>query len=213
MTEHILNALNWRYGVKKFDTTKNVSDELMATILEAGRLAPSSVGIEPWKFIVVKNPELRTKIRAAGYDQEKITDAPYLVVLAQRTDAENLTKELVARTAKAQGKTEEDLAGLAGMADGSIGLSWRTPEGLEKWLAAQTYIPLGMMLQTAAMLGVDAGPMEGFDAAAIDEILGLKEKNLHTVTMVSFGYRSADDEFATFPKTRREFEDVVEVIQ
>lgn len=213
MTEHILNALNWRYGVKKFDTTKPVQDEYIATILEAARLAPSCVGVEPWKFIVVKNPEVRAKIRAVGYDQEKITDSPYLVIIAQRTDAENLAKELVERTAKAQGKTQEELQGLFDMAQGSIGQEWRTPEGLQKWMAAQTYIPLGMMLQSAAMLGVDAGPMEGFDANAIDEILGFKEKNLHTVTMVAFGYRSEDDAFASLPKTRRAYEDVVEIVQ
>lgn len=213
MTEQILKALAWRYGTKKFDTSKSLSDEMIATILESARLAPSSVGIEPWKFIVVKNPELRQKISDAGYNQDKITNSPYLVVLAQRTDAENLADELVERTSKAQGKTKEELQGLYDMAQGSIGTSWRSADNLQGWLAAQTYIPLGFMLQTAAMLGVDAGPMEGFDAVKVDEILGLKEKNLHTVTIVAFGYRSDEDEFATFPKVRREFEDAIEIIQ
>ncbi|MBY0328702.1 nitroreductase family protein, partial [Patescibacteria group bacterium] len=120
MNESILNALTWRYAVKTFDSTKSVSDENMATILEAGRLAPSTIGLEPWKFIVVKNPELRTKLRAAGYDQTKITDAPYLVVIAHRTDADVLPQELIDRTMNATGATAEDLAGLKGMAEGSV---------------------------------------------------------------------------------------------
>ena len=90
----ILEALNWRYAVKTFDTNKKVSAEDLATILESARLAPSSIGIEPWKFLVVNNPELRAQLRAAGYDQTKITDASHLVVITARTDANNLPEEL-----------------------------------------------------------------------------------------------------------------------
>lgn len=212
MTEKILNALNWRYGVKKFDTSKKLSDEMIATIIESARLAPSSAGVEPWKFIIVKNPELRQKISEVGYGQDKITNSPYLVVIASRTDSKNLADEVVDRTSKIQGVSKEDLEPLKQMVIGSIGASWRSPEALQGWLDGQTYIPLGFMLQTAAMLGVDAGPMQGFDASKVDEILGLKEKNLHAVSMVAFGYRSEDDEYAKMPKVRREFEDVIEII-
>src|SRR4051812_16590220 len=107
MKEHILEALNWRYAVKTFDASKKVAEEDVQTILESGRLAPSSIGLEPWKFIVVKNDELRKKIRAVGYDQSKITDASHLVIVAHRTDGAALPGELIARTAQAQGKSVE----------------------------------------------------------------------------------------------------------
>lgn len=211
MTESILNALTWRYAVKTFDSTKQVPDEHMATILESARLAPSSVGLEPWKFFVVTNTELREKLRAAGYDQTKITDASYLVVITHRTDAQNLASELIDRTMKATGATEESLAGLKGMAEGAVAGHSQSAEVINGWLAAQTYIPLGIMLETAALLEVDACPMEGFDSIAVGEILGLKEKNLAVTTMVAFGYRG-EDTYAKLPKTRREYTDVIEVL-
>lgn len=209
MKETILSALNWRSATKVFDPTKKVSDDDMHTILESARLAPSVVGLEPWKFILVGTPEIRAKLRAVGYDQSKITDAAHLVVIAQRTDAENLTTELVERTAQAQGTTVDELTGLRDMAAGSI--ASHTAEGLKSWLAAQTYIPLGMMIETAALLGIDAGPMEGFDAAAVDEILGLPTQQLHVVTMIAFGYRG-EDSYGSLPKARRAYDDVVIVV-
>lgn len=201
-SEEITKALNWRYAVKTFDSAKKVSDADLQTILESGRLAPSTIGLEPWKFIVVNDPAVRAQLRAVGYDQTKITEASHLVVITYRTDAENLPTELVARTAKAQGKTVEDLAGLKQMADGAV-------QGTS--LKAQAYIPLGMMVETAALIGIDTGPMEGFDPAKVDEILGLKEKNLASTSMLAIGYRG-DDAYAALPKTRRAYDEVVEVI-
>jgi nitroreductase len=203
----ILEALKWRYAVKSFDSTKKVSDEDLATIVESARLAPSAFGIEAWKFIIVKNPEIRQQLRDAGYGQTKITDASDLIVIAARTDLDAISGELVARTAADQGKTVEDLAGLHEMVSGAVSAK------SHPWVAAQTYIPLGMMIETAALLGVDAGPMEGFDPAKVGEILGFEAKNLKAVTMIAFGYRAADDAYAALPKTRRAYSEVVEVIQ
>lgn len=205
-TQEIIEALHWRYAVKVFDPTKKITEENLRTILEVGRLAPSSSGVEPWNFIVVKNPELRQKLRAVSYDQPKVTDAVYIIVIAHRTDAENLPHELVQRTAKAQGREESELEGLKKMAEGSVNKP--NPDVLQGWLAAQTYIPLGMMIEAAALMGIDAGPMEGFQPDKVDELLDLKSKNLHATTMLALGHRG-DDKYAKLPKTRRAFEEVV----
>lgn len=211
MQEQIKKALSWRYAVKTFDPSKKVADSDLKTILESAHMAPSSFGIEAWKFLVVSNPEIRAKIRAVGYDQTKITDASHLIVVTRRTDVrENIARELVERTAKTQGKDISELKGLEDMVTGAI--SYKPGDAVDAWAQAQTYIPLGMMIETAALLGIDAGPMEGFSGAEIDEILGLKEKNLATVTMLALGYRG-DDEFADLPKTRREFDEVVEFVK
>lgn len=206
----IIEALKNRYATKVFDTNKKVSESDLQTILESARLAPSSFGIEAWKFLVVNNPEIRAQLRAAGYDQSKFTDASHLIVLARRTDSENISNELIERTAAAQGKTAEDLAGLKQMVDGSIAFKTGT-NTFDSWTAAQTYIALGIMVETAALMGIDSCPMEGFDAQKIDEILGLTDKKLATVTILALGYRG-DDAYATLPKTRRNFDEVVEVI-
>ncbi len=211
MNSKIIEALNWRYAAKVFDSNKRVSEEDFKTILESARLAPCSLGIEAWKFLVIENPEMRAKIRAVGYDQPKITDASHLVVIARRTDVrESITKELIERTAKQQGVEPSKLEGLEQMVKGVI--ASRSDVELDAWVRSQAYIPLGIMIETAALLGVDAGPMEGFMPPEVDKILGLEEKHLASTTMIAFGYRG-EDPAAKRPKVRRSFEEVVEVVK
>ncbi len=210
--EEIMSAMQFRYAAQSFDTTKTLSKEDEHTILESGRLAPSSFGIEAWKFIVVKNTALRTKMREASYGQPKVTDAPMLVVVARRTDVrENISQERILRTVKTLEQDAAAFDGLKQMIDGTI--ASKSDEQVDTWARAQTYLALGMMLETAALLGIDAGPMEGFDPKQIDSILGLKEKNLTATTLVAFGYRAADDGAAKRKKVRRDFADVVETME
>jgi nitroreductase len=206
----ILSALQKRYATLVFDTTKKVSDEDMHTILESARLAPSSFGLEPWKFIVVINAQVRTRIREAAYDQAKVTDSSHLVVIARRTNSEELVAELIERTAAAQGKSIEEFSNMLLRVQTSM--STRSEGAVrDGWIAAQTYIPLGIMVETASLLGIDNGPMEGFNSAQVDEILGLTEQNLISTTMLALGYRGEDPR-AALPKTRRSFDEVVAFI-
>lgn len=207
--QEIISALEKRYAVKTFDGSKKVNDEDLKTILESGRLAPSSFGLEAWKFIVVTNPEIREKMSAAGYGQTKITDASALIVLTYRTDSDKLATELIDRTAAAHSKTKEELVELQKMVEGTLG----SKQGNDKevWLKAQTYIALGVMIETAALLDIDTCPMEGFNPEQINTILGLKEKNLSAATILAIGYRG-DDAYATMPKVRRTYNEVVEII-
>lgn len=211
MKEAIMKSLLWRYAAQVFDPEKKLSDDTLRTILESGRLAPSSYGIEPWKFVVITHKELRAKLREAGFGQPKITDASHLVVIARRTDVrENIVRELIERTALASGKSATDLDGLKQMVDGVV--TARSDEALDSWAKAQTYIALGIMIETAALLGVDTGPMEGFVPDQVDDVLGLKAKHLTATTMLALGYRG-DDAAAGRPKARRHFDEVVEFIR
>lgn len=205
----IIDAMNWRYAGKVFDTTKPITEEELHTILEAGRLSPSAYGVESWQFIVVNNKELRTKLRAASYDQSKVTDASHLIVIATRTDPQTVVTELIARTAHIQGKTVEDLKGFSDMVHGSLTTLGDTSVD---WFIRQSYIPLGIMIETAALMGIDGGPMEGFDANQVNEILGLEEKNLHATTMLTLGHRG-DDAYAKLPKVRKTFKEVVTILE
>lgn len=212
MNETIINALSWRYAVQSFDTSKKVSESDLRTILESGRLSASSFGLEPWKFIVVENPALRTKLAAAGYGQAKITEASHLIVIARRTDArENIVAERIARTAKTQGVTESALDGFKQMLDGTI--LGRDDAALDTWNRSQTYIPLGSMMEAASLLKIDNAAMEGFDPKGVDEALGLTAKHLTATTMLALGYRSEKDEAAKRPKVRRNFDEVVEFVK
>ena len=145
MNKNIIDALTWRRAVKVFDTTKSVSNADLETILDAGRLSASCLGMEPWKFIVVTDPAVRAKLREAAYGQAQVTDASNLIVIARRTDAENIATDVVTRAAAAQGKNPADLDGYLKMVSGGIS---NKPEGAirDGWLAAQTYIPLGTMM-------------------------------------------------------------------
>ncbi len=212
MQEQIVKALEWRYAVQSFDPSKKVSEGDLKAILESGRLAPSSIGTEPWKFIVVENPELREKIKGASYGQPKVTEASHLIVLARRTDVrENIARERLERTARIQNQPIESLNGLKQMLESNI--AGRDDASLDSWAGYQSYIALGMMIETAALLGVDAGPMEGFDSKAVDDILGLAGERLAATSILSLGYRSADDRAASRPKVRRSFDEVVKFMK
>ena len=200
-------ALNWRYATKVFDPAKKVSDADIAAILESGRLAPSSFGIEAWAFVVVADPKLRAALRAAAYGQPKVTDASHLVVIARRTDARTaITNELIERTSKITGQPAGAFDSLKGMVDGSM--KSRSDAELDAWVKCQCYIPLGTMIEAASLLNIDNCPMEGFDPKKVDEILGLPAKNLVSTTMLALGYRGADPAAGT-PKVRRPTEEVV----
>ncbi|HEY4478083.1 MAG TPA: NAD(P)H-dependent oxidoreductase [Candidatus Paceibacterota bacterium] len=205
--EEILTTLNWRYATQVFDPSKKVSEEDIHTILESARLSPSPFGIEPWKFFVIKNPELRARVGK----QPKMTEASHLILITYRTDVkENITRERLERTAKIQNQKIEELDGLKKSIESTI--AKKDSEGsLESWVRSQSYIPLGMMIETASLLGIDNGPMEGFDPVAVDELLGLKDKNLKSLTMLALGYRGTDPA-SLRPKVRREFDEVVEVL-
>lgn len=212
MQEQIVKALEWRYAVQSFDPAKKVSESDLKTILESGRLAPSSIGTEPWKFIVVENPELREKLKSASYGQAKVTEASHLIVIARRTDIrENITRERLERTARIQNQPIESLDGLKQMLEGSI--AGRDDASLDSWMGHQSYIALGMMIETAALLGIDTGPMEGFDPKAVDEILGLTGEHLAATSMLALGYRSVNDGAANRPKVRRTFDEVVKFVK
>lgn len=211
MQETIQKALGWRYAVQSFDPAKKIGESELTTILESGRLAPSSFGLEPWQFIVVENTAVREKIQAVSYGQPKVSEASHLVIIARRTDArENIVRERIERTAKVQGQDIASLDGFKQMLDGVI--AGRDDMALDIWNSRQAYIPLGMMMETASLLGIDNAAMEGFDPSAVDEILGLKEKNLTSTVMLALGYRG-EDASATRPKVRRSFEEVVTFVK
>lgn len=206
-TTFIKESLHWRYATKQFDSTKKVTPEEFQQIKDAMRLAPSSSGLQPWKFVVVENPAVRVKLREAAYGQSQITDASHLVVFCRRTDLnEAFVDSYMASTAHARSIKIADLAGYKEMCMGII--NGKSETELATWASRQLYIALGFALETAALLKVDACPMEGLSTEKFDEILGLKERQLATVGVLALGYRHPDDKYATAPKSRFSEEEV-----
>lgn len=204
----INEALNFRYATKKFDVNKKLTDETLNEILEAGRLSPSSLGIQPWKFILVENKELRAKLREVGYNQAQITDASHIIVLTYKNSLdETYIDTYLKYTADLRGITTDDLKGYKDMLMGSI--TSRTPEEIKIWNSRQVYIPLGVMLTASALLLVDTCPMEGFDNKKFDEILGLNEIGYSSTAILALGYRADDDTTAYYKKSRFGAEEII----
>lgn len=202
-----LKALQWRYATKKYDTEKKLSEDQIHLLKESLRLSPSSFGLQPWHFIVVEDIETRKKLRAAGYDQPAFTDASHLIVLATETNVDKtLIDKYIADTVSTRGIPIESLEGFRTMMEGAVAM--KGEEGAREWAARQVYISLGVLLTTAALEGIDATPMEGFDTAQCDRILGLGDRGLTARVIVSLGFRSGEDIAATQAKVRYSEEQV-----
>ena len=197
----ILTTLNWRYATKRM-TGGIVPQEKVDTILEAICLSASSLGLQPFNVIVIDNPELKNKIQPTAYNQPQIVESSHLLIFAAW---DNVTKEKVdtylAQIASERGVSVESLAGFRANFEGILN---RSAEENYQWAARQAYIALGTGLVAAASEGVDATPMEGFNPAALDELLGLKEKGLRSVLLMPLGYRDVEKDFlASAKKVRR----------
>jgi nitroreductase len=202
-------ALDWRYATKKFDPTKKIPADVWAALEHALVVSPSSFGLQPWKFIVVNDPALRAKLLPFSWGQQQVVDAACHVVFALRqgVDVAHVDKFL-SRQVEVRGGSVEALAGYRGMMTGFVE-KITAAGGIDHWATKQVYIALGQFMAAAALLGVDACPMEGIDPAAYDEILGLKGSGFATVVSCSVGYRAADDKHAAAPKVRFPVADVL----
>ena len=198
----LVEKLQQRAAIKKFDPSKKISAEQLDQLQSAVQLAPSSYGLQSFKVIVVQDPETRAKLRAAGYNQPQITDASALFVFASLTTLdEAFGKKFIDLVADTRSVDRASLEGFEQVILGT--LSSRTDDQKLAWSHKQTYIALGVLVSEAAELGIDAGPMEGFDAAQFDEILGLKEKGLTTSVIAAVGFRAEDDIYSKMIKVRR----------
>ena len=203
------NHLEWRYATKKFDPVKKIAPADFTALLETLRLSPSSFGLQPWKFIVVTNDELRKTLKGHAWGQDQLTSASHLIVLcALKTMDEQYVKDFIVRVAQSRGVPAEALAGYEQMMLGF--LKAKTPIEIRSWMERQVYIALGMLLSECAHRKIDACPMEGFDSKEFDKILGLSEQGLESIVLCAVGHRAADDSYAHAPKVRFEPNEVIQ---
>ena len=208
----LTEKLNWRYASKKMDATKSVPAEKVTKILEAVRLAPTSSGLQPFEVIVVTNKDLREKLKAAAFGQAQLTDGSHLLVFAAwDTYTEARIDGVVAEIEAARGGKNE---GVTSYYDGlKAQYVPRDAQVNFEHAARQTYLALGIGLTAAAFEEVDATPMEGFDPAQVEEILGLRARGLRSVALMPLGYRDlAGDWLAGLPKVRRSKDDLFTVL-
>ena len=208
--EFVERQLGWRYATKLFDTTRPISEEDWQTLEQSLVLSPSSFGLQPWKFFIVSDPAVKAKLKPASWNQSQVVDASHVVVFAIRKNLGLADIErFIERTAEVRGTTVESLAGFKKML---VGTMTNPPFDINEWAARQVYIAIGFFMATAAMMGIDVCPIEGFEPAKYDEILGLPEQGYSACVVAAAGYRSNDDKYAKVPKVRYKTEDVVERI-
>ncbi|PIF71649.1 NAD(P)H-dependent oxidoreductase [Flavobacterium sp. 2] len=203
----LLENLNWRYATKKFDATKKISAADLNTLKEAVRLAASSYGLQPFKVVLVENPEIREKLKAAAWGQTQITDASNLFVFANDLNAgPESVAAYIKNISETRGLPTEALGGFADMMNGVI--SNLSQEAKNIWTSKQTYIALGTLLAAAAELKIDATPMEGFNPAQFNEILGFDNLGLNAAVIATVGYRHDEDEAQHYKKVRKSQEEL-----
>lgn len=209
MEKTFMEAMDFRHACKIFDETKKVSDEDINYILEAGRKSPSSFGMEPWKFLVITNEELKAKIRPVCWDQVQITSCSHLVIILAAIDAVKPEFDEVARKFKRREMPQEKLDFYLGLYAGHLKDTLSSNENIYSWTARQTYIALGNMMTAAAVKGIDSCPIEGFEKEKVEEILKLDLSKYQLSCIVPFGYRINEQS----TQLREPLENIVEFIK
>lgn len=204
----IIENLQWRYATKAFDTSKELAAADLDYILEAGRLAATSFGLQPFKIVVVTDAAKKATLMGHAWNQTHVGENSALIVLAARTDVdEAMIADYTHRIETTRGLAAGAVDGYKDMMVGS--LMAHPVEGRTAWAQKQTYIALGTMLVAAAERKVDACPMEGFSAAGFDEVLGLAQHNLTATVILPVGYRAESDATQHYAKVRRSAEDMI----
>ena len=208
----LLASLNWRYATKIFNATKKIPTETWHTLEQSLVLTPTSYGLQPYKFLIVQDATTRAALLPHSWGQKQVVDCSHFVVLTARTEmkADDVEK-LIARISQVRGVPTESMTPYWNMMIGDV-VNGPRGKAAHEWAARQTYIALGNLMTCAAVLGVDACPMEGLVPAEYDRILNLAGSGYKTVVACALGYRAAGDKYAALAKVRYETSDLVKVI-
>ena len=182
-------AMAFRHACKIFDETKKISDENINYILEAGRTSPSSFGMEPWKFLVITNEELKAKIRPVCWNQVQVTSCSHLVIILAAIDDVKAESKEVERKFRRREMPQDKLDMYLGLYASHLSDVLKSDENILAWTARQTYIALGNMMTAAAIKGIDSCPIESYEKENIEEVLGLDTSKFQIACLLPFGYR------------------------
>ena len=189
MEKTFMEAMDFRHACKIFDETKKVSTEDMNYILEAGRKSPSSFGMEPWKFLVITNEDLKEKLKPFCWNQPQITTCSHLVVILAAIDAVKPQSGEVERKFRRREMPQDKLDFYMGLYSSHLADTLSSDENIYAWTAKQTYIAMGNMMSAAAIKGVDSCPIEGFEKQNVEKVLELDLTKYQVSCILPFGYR------------------------
>ncbi len=201
MNNYVEN-LEWRYATKKFDAKQKIAEKDLQILLNSMRLTASSYGLQPYHIMVITDPEIRKKLQPVSWGQTQIVDASHLIVLANKTEVDaDWIDTYLTNVSETRNIPLEALNAYADFMKSKILVL--SPKEQAEWASKQNYLVLGNLLSAAAELKIDTCPMEGFEAEAYNEILGLSEKGLNATVVTAIGYRSSEDETQHYAKVRQ----------
>lgn len=200
--------LRWRYAVKKFDDKKVVSDNDLETILDAGNLSASSFGLQPYRFVVIRDQAVQEQLVASSWNQNQVAEASHLIVIAIRT---NIDQQYIEDyVAMIESERELPTGSLEPFRDIMLGFVGNMDdEAVRVWATKQAYIALGSIMAECADLKVDSCPMEGFLPDQYNQILALGDHQLHASLVLPIGYRAEDDKHQHYKKVRKPLDEMV----
>jgi len=201
-------AINFRHACKMFNEDKKISDKDIKYILEAGRLSPSSFGMEGWKFLVITNQNLKEELRPFCWDQPQITTCSHLIIILGAINPLKIESGIPQKRFQRRNLPDEIIEQYIGVYKNYIDETG-DDEDIFKWSSKQTYIAAANMMNAAAILEIDSCPIEGFEKKKIDQLLNLDTKEFQTSLILPLGYRIKPQP----EKIRRNFDEVVEFIR
>ena len=208
-SQKLIDSLNWRYATKHFDPTKKIDDKTWQVLEQSLILSPSSYGLQPYKFIVVQDQNLRKKLTPHSWNQPQIEESSHLIVfVCRKTMDENYITNYVNLIAKTRGVAASAFDDYKKMMIGDL---VNGGKDILNWSGKQAYIALGNLLTSAALLGIDACPMEGIDTKKYDEDLGLINGDYTSLCVCALGFRSVDDKYQNLKKVRFDEAKLVEI--
>ncbi len=211
-TKQLLDALEWRYATKVFDATKKIPADVWAALEQALVLTPTSYGLQPYQFLIVQDAAKRAALLPHSWGQKQVVDCSHFVVFTARTEMQEAdVKRLIARISSVRGVPAEFMTPYWNMMISDV-VNGPRGKAAHEWAARQSYIALGNLMTAAAVLGVDACPMEGLVPAEYDKVLKLEGSGYKTVVALALGYRAATDKYASLAKVRYETADLVKIV-
>lgn len=205
--DELVESLQRRYAVKRFDSSKQLDTDTWTAIERSLVLTPSSFGLQPWKFFVISSPEVKAKLPAISWNQSQPGDCSHMVVFAAlKSVDEAYIDKFLNKTASTRGVSADSMSTYRKMI---LGFMKNATGRHLAWSSNQAYIALGQLLASAAILGIDACPMEGILTAEYDKLLGLADSNYTSVVGCALGYRHPEDKNAAAAKVRFDVSDVI----
>lgn len=209
MQNNFIKAMDFRHACKIFDDTKKIPDNDINYILQTARKSPSSFGMEAWKFLVITNEDLKARIKSACWDQIQITSCSHLVIVLAGIESVKIESGEVEKRFMRRDMPKDMLEMYMGLYTNHLRDTLSSDEKIYAWTARQTYIAAANMMTSAAFIGIDSCPIEGFDKQQIEKILDIDTTKHQVALVLPFGYRLNEQP----TQLRLPFEEVVEFIK